>query len=149
MIGIVIVSHGNIGCEMVNATNRIIPDLKHMSGVAIESDDPPQSIRHQIEKSIKDVDDGDGVLILTDMFGGTPSNICLSFLDNSKTEVISGFNMPMLIKLAHLKDNADFDDTVSFIQQYGQRNIVIASHVLSGRKRNQNIGVKDNRDENH
>ena len=149
MIGVVIVSHGNIGCEMVNATNRIIPEVKHMYGVAIDSDDPPESIRQQIEKAIRTVDDGDGVLILTDMFGGTPSNICLSFLDNTKTEVISGFNMPMLIKLANLSGDADFDDTVNFIQQYGQRNIVIASHVLSGRKRKQKIGVDNNRNENH
>ncbi len=131
MIGVVVVSHNNIGCEMVNATQRIIPDAKHIRGVSVNSNDPPDSIRKQIADAIHGVDQGEGVLILTDMFGGTPSNVCLSFLDPEKTEVISGFNMPMLIKLANLKPNAKFADTAQFIKQYGQRNIVIASEVLS------------------
>jgi len=135
MIGIVVVSHGNIGCEMVSATRRIIPEATNMCGVSVESDNPPDYIRKQIADAIKSVNSGDGVLILTDMFGGTPSNICLSFLEPHKIEVVSGFNMPMLIKLAAIKETADFDDTVRFIHQYGQRNIVIASNVLSGFKR--------------
>lgn len=132
MIGIVVVSHGKISEEMVNATKRIIPDAKHLFGVAVESDDPPEQIRRQIGKAIETVDSGNGVLILTDMFGGTPSNICLSFLDLNNVEVLSGFNLPMLIKLANLKGIRNFKDTVTFIQQYGQRNIVIASSVLDG-----------------
>ena len=132
MIGIVVVSHGKISEEMVNATKRIIPDAKHLFGVAVESDDPPEQIRQQIGKAIETVDSGNGVLILTDMFGGTPSNICLSFLDLNNVEVLSGFNLPMLIKLANLKGIRNFKDTVTFIQQYGQRNIVIASSVLDG-----------------
>jgi mannose PTS system EIIA component len=131
MIGIVIVSHGNIGCEMVAATSRIIPEIRHMCGVSVESNDPPESIRQQIADAIRTVDAGDGVLILTDMFGGTPSNVCLSFLAPSTIEVVSGFNLPMLIKLANLKPDADFQETIHFIQQYGQRNIVIASEVLA------------------
>ncbi|MBN1282298.1 MAG: PTS fructose transporter subunit IIA [Proteobacteria bacterium] len=131
MIGVVVVSHNKIGCEMVNATQKIIPDARHMRGVAVNSNDPPDSIRGQIADAIRSVDQGDGVLILTDMFGGTPSNVCLSFLEPERTEVISGFNMPMLIKLANLKPNAKFADTAQFIKQYGQRNIVIASEVLS------------------
>jgi len=134
MIGVVIVSHGNIGLEMVAATKCIMPGANHIFGVAIESDDPPESIRQLIRKALDKVDQGDGVLILTDMFGGTPSNICLSFLEPSKTEVVSGFNLPMLIKLANLNPDADFEDTVRFIQKYGQRNIVIASDVLEGHK---------------
>ncbi len=135
MIGIVVVSHGNIGREMVSATRRIIPEATNMCGVSVESDNPPELIRKQIADAIQSVNAGNGVLILTDMFGGTPSNICLSFLEPHRIEVISGFNMPMLIKLAATKEDADFDDTVRFIHQYGQRNIVIASNVLSGFKR--------------
>jgi len=131
MIGVVVVAHGNIGCEMVTAVKRIIPDMKHMTGLSVESDDPPDSIRNNVSKSIDRVDDGDGVLILTDMFGGTPSNICLSFLEPHRIEVISGFNLPMLIKLANLKSHDDFPEITKFIQQYGQRNIVIASDILS------------------
>jgi len=132
MIGIVVVAHSNIGCEMVTATQRIIPDASHIIGVAVESNDPPQLIRKQIMDAIEAVDTSEGLLILTDMFGGTPSNICLSFLNREKTEIISGLNLPMLIKLANLREQVHFDDIVPFIQQYGQRNIVVASHVLDG-----------------
>ena len=132
MIGIVVVSHGKIGEEMVNATKRIIPDMTHICGVAVESDDPPEQIRQQIGNAIQEVNTGGGVLILTDMFGGTPSNICLSFLETQKVEVLSGFNLPMIIKLANLRKERNFKETVTFIQQYGQRNIVIASNVLDG-----------------
>lgn len=135
MIGIIVVSHSNIGCEMVKATAHIIPEITHMKGVAIESNDRPESIRQQVSDAIASVDVGDGVLILTDMFGGTPSNICMTFLEPEKIEVVSGFNMPMLIKLANLKPDANFMDTVQFIQKYGQRNIVIASEVLAGKER--------------
>jgi mannose PTS system EIIA component len=131
MIGIVVVSHGNIGCEMLAATRRILPELTHMCATAVESNDPPESIRRQIGDAVRSVDRGDGVIILTDMFGGTPSNICLSFLEPAKIEVVSGFNLPMLIKLANIKPDASFRETVQFIQQYGQRNIVIASEVLT------------------
>ena len=135
MIGVIVVSHSNIGCEMVKATWRILPEAQHMRGVAVESNDPPASIRQQVQDAISAVDSGDGVIILTDMFGGTPSNICLTFLEPERIEVVSGFNLPMLIKLAHLGPEADFAETVKFIQQYGQRNIVIASQVLAGSQR--------------
>ncbi len=135
MIGIVIVSHCNIGSEMIGATCRIIPEAKHMNAVAVESNDPPESIRQQISNAVQKVDQGDGILILTDMFGGTPSNICMTFLQPEKVEIISGFNMPMLIKLANLEEDADFMETVHFIKKYGQRNIVIASEVLAGKER--------------
>ncbi len=134
MIGIVVVAHGNIGCEMVNAVRRIIPESTHLVGVAVESDDPPESIRSQILGAMEIIDHRDGTLILTDMFGGTPSNICLSFLEPNAVEVVSGFNLPMLIKLANLKPNADFQQTIAFIQEYGRRNIVIASKVLDGQE---------------
>lgn len=131
MIGIVVVTHGGIGCEMVNATHRIFQSATHMRAVAVESNDPPEAIKDQIATAISDVDHGRGILILTDMFGGTPSNICLSFLKPNEVEVVSGVNLPMLVKLADIKPDADFAETVTFIQQYGQRNIVIASQVLS------------------
>ncbi len=135
MIGIIVVTHGNIGCDMVSAVKNIIPEATHLTGVAVESNDPPESIRSEIANAIRRVDADGGILILTDMFGGTPSNICLSFLQPSRIEVVSGINLPMLVKLANLKEDADFDNTVRFIQQYGQRNIVIASHILSGQAR--------------
>lgn len=132
MIGVVAVSHGDIALEMVKATRRILPDARHVCAVSIESNDPPESMRRQVAEALASVDTGKGVIILTDMFGGTPSNICLSFLKERSVEVVSGFNLPMLIKLASIKEGADFEETVAFIHQYGQRNIVIASKVLAG-----------------
>lgn len=133
MIGIIAVAHGNIGCEMVDATHRIFPDANHILGVAVGPSDAPEAIRKNVADAIRDVDRGGGILIFTDMFGGTPSNICLSFLEPSKVEVVSGFNLPMLIKMAGLKADANLTDTVAFVQKYGQRNIVIASDVLAGK----------------
>ena len=135
MIGIVVVTHGAIGEEMVRAAQRIIPEATHLVSVSVESNDPPQSIRQQIADAIAKVDDQQGILVLTDMFGGTPSNICLSFLGDKKIEILSGVNLPMLIKLANMREQLSFEDIVPFIQQYGQRNIVIASHVLDGKIR--------------
>ncbi|MBW2697130.1 MAG: PTS fructose transporter subunit IIA, partial [Deltaproteobacteria bacterium] len=79
---------------------------------------------------IKDVDTGDGVLVLTDMFGGTPSNIALSFLEENNVEVVTGINLPMLIKLATLSDEPPLDELATFIKEYGQRNISVASQLL-------------------
>ena len=135
MIGILVVAHGNIGREMVDATKRIIPDVKHLYWVSVESDDPPEQIRQQISEGIAKANNGEGrVLILTDMFGGTPSNICLSFLKPNKIEIISGFNLPMLIKLANLSNDKNFNEITSFIKEYGQKNIVIAGDILKNTK---------------
>ena len=135
MIGILVVAHGNIGREMVDATKRIIPDVKHLYWVSVESDDPPEQIRQQISEGIKKATHDEGrVLILTDMFGGTPSNICLSFLKSNRIEIISGFNLPMLIKLANLSNDKKFNEIANFIKEYGQKNIVIAGDVLKNAK---------------
>ena len=132
MVGILVVTHGNIGKEMVNAVRRILPDATHLMGVAVESNDPPARLREQVNQEIDKIQGSEGVLLLTDMFGGTPSNICLSFLRSPNIEVISGVNLPMLIKLASMRQRMPFHELVSFVQQYGQRNIVVASRVLDG-----------------
>jgi len=133
MVGVVVVAHMGIGKEMVSAVQKIIPDAKNFAYLCVEQDEPPGQIRDKLNEAIEKIDAPEGVLILTDMFGGTPSNVCLSFLSRPKTEVICGFNLPMLIKLASFHRDANFEEIATFIQQYGQRNIVIASHVLSGR----------------
>jgi len=133
MVGVVVVAHLGIGKEMVGAVRKIIPDAKNFAYLCVEQDEPPDQIRTKIEQAIESLGSPESVLILTDMFGGTPSNVCLSFLSRPKTEVICGFNLPMLIKLASFHRDANFEEMATFIQQYGQRNIVIASHVLSGR----------------
>ena len=130
MIGTVVVTHDNIAVEMVSTVKRIVPDAKGVVAVAISSDDPVETNRQKIAAAIKEVDTGEGVLLMTDMFGGTPSNICLSFLEDKNIEVISGLNLPMLINLVSNASGLPFAELAEFIQNYGQKNIVIASHVL-------------------
>lgn len=132
MIGIVVVAHGAIGTEMVKATKQIVPDVQNIVGVEVDSQMTPESIRQSISKAIKNFQKVDGILILTDMFGGTPSNICLSCLSESSVEVVSGFNLPMLIKLASLQGDSKLVDVVPFIRDYGRKNIVIANQLLCG-----------------
>lgn len=137
MIGVVVVAHLGIGKEMVTVTQQIIPEAKHFVAVSVERNEPPAAVREKISQAVEKVETKEGVIILTDMFGGTPSNVCLSFLSKPLVEVVSGFNLPMLIKLASLKNDSTFEDVINFIQQYGQRNIVIASQVLTGRAQNE------------
>ncbi len=133
MIGIVVVSHDNIAQEMVSVTRKIIPDAASLTSVAIDSNLSVEANRQKITAAVKEVDTGDGVFLLSDMFGGTPSNLCLSFLGTPKLEVISGINLPMLIKLAGDNKRQSFEQMVEFIRDYGRKNIVIASNVLEGK----------------
>ena len=133
MVGVVVVSHTNIGKEMVIATKKIIPDCRNIVSLAIESDMPPEANRNLIRQAIEQVGTSNGVILLTDMFGGTPSNLCMSFLKKGEIEVISGFNLPMLIKLANYRNKIPFNELPPFIKNYGQKNIVIASEVLEGK----------------
>lgn len=133
MIGVVVVAHDNIGPEMVSAVKKIIKDVDNIIGIAIESDQPTEVNRNLIRKAMDSVDKGNGIILMSDMFGGTPSNLCLSFLEKGSTEVISGVNLPMIIKLASERAKRPLGDLVAFIQKYGQKNIVIASEVLEGK----------------
>ncbi len=132
MVGIVIVSHDRIGEEMVAVTKKILPDAEGIIAVAINSNASVDTNRQKIAAAVAEVDKNNGVLLLSDMFGGTPSNLCLSFLGKPKLEVISGINLPMLIKLAGDRRNRTFEELVEFIRDYGRKNIVIASKVLEG-----------------
>ena len=129
-IGTVVVTHGNIGVEMVRAAASIVIDPNPMVGVALEHDEEVDRMREKIRAAIMEVDRDGGVLLLSDMFGGTPSNLCLSFLEEGKVEVITGANLPMIIKLASLKDHQSLGDTAEFIREYGQKNIALAGAVL-------------------
>jgi PTS system mannose-specific IIA component len=133
MIGIVVVSHDNIAKEMIAVTKKILPDAEGLIGVPIDSDLSVDTNRQRIVEAISEVNNGDGVLLLSDMFGGTPSNLCLSFLGKEKIEVISGINLPMLIKLAGDRSKHKFEDLSQFIRDYGRKNIVIASNILEGK----------------
>lgn len=133
MIGIVVVSHDNIAREMVSVTKSILQEAEGIVPVAINTGASVEANRQKIAAAISEVDKGDGILLLSDMFGGTPSNLCLSFLGMPDLEVISGLNLPMLIKLAGDRYKLKFRDLTHFIRDYGRKNIVIASEVLDGK----------------
>ncbi len=132
MIGIVVITHGMIGIEMVRIARSIVRDPSPMTGVALEHDENVDTIHQKIAAAIQEVNRGQGVLLLTDMFGGTPSNLSLSFLQEGKIEVITGVNLPMLIKLSSLKEPKPLAELASFIRDYGQKNITLAGEVLQG-----------------
>jgi PTS system mannose-specific IIA component len=134
MIGIVVVAHFNLAREMVAATELIVGKLEQFKDVGIVPDEDVDKIRKQLIDALKKVDSGDGVIILTDMFGGTSSNISLSFLEEGKVEVVSGVNLPMLIKLATFRQGKELRELADFIAGYGKKNIYLATDVLNGRK---------------
>ena len=130
MVGIVLVTHGKIGEEMIRAALSIVKEKPPLRGVSLEHGEEVETMRRKIQEAIAQVDQGHGVLLLSDMFGGTPSNLCLSFLEEGKTEVVTGVNLPMLIKLASLKEDRPLLEIATFIKTYGQKNIARAGEVL-------------------
>lgn len=130
MIGTVVVTHGRIGEEMVRAVLSIVKEQRPLKGVALEHDEEMEEMKRRIQEAIREVDQGDGILLLSDMFGGTPSNLCLSFLEEGRVEVVTGVNLPMLIKLASLKEPLTLQETANFIKTYGQKNITRAAEIL-------------------
>ena len=134
-IGVVIVTHYRLGDEFLQALRLIVPEAPEFYAVAIEPTQSVEEMRSRIAAALEAADRGEGVLILTDMFGGTPSNISLSFLEEHHVEVVTGVNLPMLIKLATLGESKSLEDLAAFIKQYGQRNISVASELLPDRDR--------------
>jgi PTS system mannose-specific IIA component len=132
MIGVVVVSHGRLADEFVAATEHVVGPMDALLAVCIGPDDDMEQRRTDIRAAIADADRGEGVLILTDMFGGTPSNLAISLLEAGKVEVIAGVNLPMLIKLAEARSRADLDSLARMGEEAGKRYIAIASNVLEG-----------------
>src|SRR4030043_1257104 len=134
MVGVVVVTHCHLAEEMISAAQLVVgEELRPFQPFSIDPKEGFEEIREKIIAAIRKVDGGQGVLILTDMYGGTPSNISLSFLEDKKIEVITGVNLPMLLKLATYHDNLDLEPLAAFITDYGQRNINLASEVLKKR----------------
>ena len=134
MVGVVVVTHCHLAEELICAAQLVVgEELKQFQAVSVEPKDGSDAIREKIMAAIRKVDGGQGVLILTDMYGGTPSNISLSFLEEKRVEVITGVNLPMLLKLATSQDPLALDELAAFITDYGQRNINLASQVLKKR----------------
>ncbi|HOJ42656.1 MAG TPA: PTS sugar transporter subunit IIA [Syntrophorhabdaceae bacterium] len=133
MVGIVIVAHFDLAKEMARAVELIVGKQEMFTHVEIFPNEDMVAIKKKIMNAIKSVDGGDGVIILTDMFGGTPSNISLSFLEEGKVEVVTGVNLPMLIKLATFRVDKPINELARFITGYGQKNIYLATDLLKGK----------------
>jgi mannose PTS system EIIA component len=131
MIGVLITTHGNLGSELIKAAELIRGSLKGVLHVTIDQTKGVETIKKEISTGIKKLDQGQGVLILTDLFGGTPSNISLSFLKDGKVEVITGVNLPMLLKLSDLREGISLKEFAQLIKDYGVKNISLASEVLN------------------
>ena len=136
MIGVVVVTHGQLATELVNAAEMIVGDLPRFAAVSIGWHDDVNDAREDIEQAIARVraDGEDGVLVLTDMFGGTPSNIGMTFLEKDRVEVITGVNLPMLIKLAGLRGTSDLLAVARQLRDDGRSAIWVASDLLRGDK---------------
>jgi PTS system mannose-specific IIA component len=115
MTGLVIVTHYRLGEEFLQALRLIVPDAPPITAVSVDPTQSVDEMREAIAKALRGADAGDGVLVLTDMFGGTPSNISLSFLDEHRVEVVTGLNLPMLIKLATMTEKKPLDELAAFI----------------------------------
>ena len=131
MIGMVLVTHGRLADELIAALEHIVGPQKNVLSVCIGPDDDMEQRRSDIMKSAVDVDDGNGVVLLTDMFGGTPSNLAISIIDAANVEVIAGVNLPMLVKLASARETVDLADAVTSAQEAGRKYINIASQLLA------------------
>ncbi|MEJ1978552.1 MAG: PTS sugar transporter subunit IIA [Acetobacteraceae bacterium] len=132
MIGLVLVSHGRLAEELRLALEHVVGPQRNVATVCIGPDDDMEARRADIQASISQVDTGDGVVLLTDMFGGTPSNLAISLMNRPGVEVIAGVNLPMLVKLAKVRSQQTLPECVDCAQTAGRKYIAAASHVLHG-----------------
>ena len=136
MIGIVIVTHSQLGDALIEAAEFIIGDRPEaLVSVSIDLTESAEVLRTRIDEGIKKVQSKDGVLILTDMFGGTPSNLSYSFLEEGRIEVISGVNLPILIQAVNTRSKMDLNTLAVKLEEFGKKSISLASNILKGNKR--------------
>lgn len=133
MIGIVIAAHKKMGTEILNAAVGIIGPLENVESVEFGYDESPEEAVDRLYEAVKRVDDGSGVLVLTDMFGGTPTNRSLALLKRSSIEIIAGVNLPMVLKAHTARMGMGLRELTEFLRDYGARNIVVASDFFSCR----------------
>ncbi len=129
MIGLVLVTHGNLATEFISAMEHVVGKQEQVQGVCIGPEDNMETRRSEILEKVHSVNSGKGVIVLTDMFGGTPSNLAISIM-NETTEVIAGINLPMLIKVASLRKEKNLKESVEGAQDAGKKYINIASQLL-------------------
>jgi mannose PTS system EIIA component len=133
MIGVVLVTHGRLAIEFRTALEHVVGPQDQIEAVTIDPEDDVEARRKDIIAAVKRVDTGDGVAILTDMFGGTPSNLAISVMSQPKVEVLAGINLPMLVKLAKVRADRPLGEAVAAAQEAGRKYVTIASRVLTGK----------------
>ncbi len=133
MIGLVLVTHGRLADEFVAALEHVVGPQPQIESVSIGPEDDMERRRQDIVEAVRRVDSGQGVAVLTDMFGGTPSNLAISIMDQGRIEVVAGVNLPMLIKLAKVRGDSPLEKAVGLAQEAGRKYISVASQVLSGK----------------
>ncbi|MBE0577450.1 MAG: PTS sugar transporter [Desulfuromonadales bacterium] len=131
MIGVVVATHGNLGAELLVSTQMIIGPVRNARSVSINQDNSMEDIRDAIAAAIAEVGtDGNGVIIVTDMFGGTPANVSMTFLEPQAVEVLTGVNLPMLLKFFNSQESLGLDELAGILKSYGQQSIIQASEYL-------------------
>jgi PTS system mannose-specific IIA component len=130
MVGLVLITHPNLGEEFIRSAEMICGKLPFLTSISIDTRRGVEELREEIARAIKTVDSGKGVLILTDMFGGTPSNMSLAFLSEGRVEVVTGLNLPMLIKISNCREGRTLQELAKTVKDAGQRNINLASEIL-------------------
>jgi len=134
MVGILVVSHGRLAEALISSVEFLVGEVKRIKGLSIWPKESKKEIKHRIQQKMAEIDDGDGVVILTDIMGGTPTNISLSFLEDGKVEVVTGVNMPMLLTLSSYREGRSLKEIVRLVKRSGRRSITLAKEVF-GRKR--------------
>ena len=135
MVGILIVSHGRLADALISSVQSLVGNLEKIRGVPIWSKDREEEVKDRIQKEMAEVDDGDGVVILTDILGGTPTNLSLSFLEDEKVEVVTGVNIPMLVTLASYRKGRSLREIGSLVKKSGRRGIILAKEVFGLRRK--------------
>jgi PTS system mannose-specific IIA component len=130
MVGAVIIAHAFIGHELIATAEYIVGKIEGLTAVSIDSETNAFEARKTIATAIKEVDQGDGVLLLTDLFGGSPSNIGFSFLNHEKIEVVSGVNLPMILTFWNKRENRNLEELAKLVQLSGIRNIIVARDLM-------------------
>lgn len=131
MIGLVIATHANLGSEILRATEMIIGTLSQARAVGIRKEDSVEEIRGAVAEAIDEVSADEGVIVMTDMFGGTPSNISLAFLEPARVEVLTGVNLPMVLKFFNSQEGLSLAELALLLQSYGQQGITLPSQFLN------------------
>ncbi len=130
MIGAVIITHGSLAASLLEAAELIAGKAENIKAISVKSSDATELVRSSLTQAVKEVNSGNGVVIFTDMFGGTPTNIALSVLEVGKIEVVTGVNLPIVLRFLNHRGNRQLKELVTLLKEYGQKSIVLAGDML-------------------